>query len=437
VKEGPARRRQQLYLSEQTDGSEPNKLVLVTADVARPRAASAEASASWGEQARSPHLSAPLKTLVHPGEVNKVVDVPGAAARPALVATHSDAKEVFVWDFDAQPDRAVDLAAGSEEGKRASAADAVLVGHTADAEFALAASSAAPLVASGGKDTRVLVWHLGDGASGAASGAGAELRPRATFEGHTQTVEDVAFRGGSDAELCSVADDCALLFWDARAAGGGPSARVDAAHGERDVHCVDWSALRPELVVTGAQDGGVRVWDRRALGAPLLALNHHVDAAMNVEWSPHRAGLFASGADDGLVCVWDLDACGDAGGSAAPRATAPAPPQLLFQHAGHQSPVVDFCWDPADPWALMSASVDRAAGGGGTLQLWRISDMVYRSEEEVIREMEPFREFIATGDEATLPPGAAPRAGSAAGEAAPAGAAAEGGAEPVAMEVGA
>jgi histone-binding protein RBBP4 len=406
VHESSSRRKQRLYLSEQTDGSEPNKLVLCTADVARPRVSSAEAVSTWGEQARSPHISGPLKTIVHPGEVNKLLDLP---LHPSMVATHSDSPDVYVWNFDTQRDRAADLAGGAPAGRLASVADAVLKGHALNAEFALGASTCEPVVASGGKDAKVLLWSLADAESALAGGptpkASVELAPRAELVGHSKTVEDVAFMPGSATQLASVADDFSLLFWDARS-GAAPVARVARAHGERDVHCCDWSALRPTLVVTGAQDGGVRVWDKRNLGGALLVLNHHTDAAMNVEWSPHRPGLFASGADDGLVCVWDLDArAPDADGAgAAKRAKTAAPHQLLFQHAGHQSPVVDFCWDPADPWALMSASVDVDAGGGGTLQLWRVSDLVYRSDEEVLAELDTYKDFIVTGDESKLPP---------------------------------
>ena len=90
------------------DGSEPNKLVVVTADIALPRVASAEAISTWSEQSPSPWVSAPVKTLVHPGEVNKMLDLPH---HPSMLVTHSDSPHVFVWDLDVQPDRAGDLGA--------------------------------------------------------------------------------------------------------------------------------------------------------------------------------------------------------------------------------------------------------------------------------------------------------------------------------------
>ena len=62
--------------------------------------------------------------------------------------------------------------------------------------------------------------------------------------------------------------------------------------------------------------------------------------------------------------------------------------------------VVDFHWNPAEPFTLMSVADDSALDkGGGTLQLWRISDLITRPEEEVLTELEPHRR-------ASLPQGA-------------------------------
>lgn len=69
-------------------------------------------------------------------------------------------------------------------------------------------------------------------------------------QGHSDTVEDVVFQPGSSTELASVANDSSLLFWDTRS-GIAPVLRMAEAHGESDLHVVDWSALRPELVATG------------------------------------------------------------------------------------------------------------------------------------------------------------------------------------------
>ncbi|KAJ8426224.1 hypothetical protein Cgig2_003849 [Carnegiea gigantea] len=74
-----------------------------------------------------------------------------------------------------------------------------------------------------------------------------------------------------------------------------------------------------------------------------------------------------------------------------------APPGLFFQHAGHRDKVVDFHWNAYDPWTIVSVSDDcDSSGGGGTLQIWRMSDLIYRPEEEVLAELEQFKSHVAT-----------------------------------------
>lgn len=64
--------------------------------------------------------------------------------------------------------------------------------------------------------------------------------------------------------------------------------------------------------------------------------------------------------------------------------------------------MVDFQWNPSDPWTFFSVADEAGEGGGGTLQLWRVSDMVHRPEDEVLAELEQYREYIITGNEAAL-----------------------------------
>lgn len=239
---GGGRSRQRLYLSEQTVGSTPNTLIAAHVDVALPRCTSAEAVARAWSDGSSSGAFRKGKTVFHPGEVNKIREVNGVA--PAeLVVTHSDCPEVFVWNLGAQPDRSGD------GNKEPSVPNCLLVGHTDNAEFALATAVASPAVASGGKDKTVCLWHLRDtdssllvhpsGADAAAAagtpagrtslnsgglgGLGTlpppapKLNHRMRFTGHSDTVEDISFHPTSDEQLCSVGDDSTLCFWDARA----------------------------------------------------------------------------------------------------------------------------------------------------------------------------------------------------------------------------
>ena len=67
--------KQRLYYSEQTDGSSPNTLIVANADVIKPRVASADNVARrWSETGKSPYVRK-VKTIFHPGEVNKIRDI--------------------------------------------------------------------------------------------------------------------------------------------------------------------------------------------------------------------------------------------------------------------------------------------------------------------------------------------------------------------------
>ncbi|KAK1265218.1 WD-40 repeat-containing protein MSI4 [Acorus gramineus] len=323
--------RQRLYLSEQTDGTVPNTLVIANCEIVKPRVAAAE------------HIS----------QVNRIRELP---QNSKIVATHTDSPDVLIWDVEAQPNRHAVL------GATDSRPDLILTGHQENAEFALAMCPTEPYVLSGGKDKSVVLWSIQDHITsstdpskspGASSGSssvkqspkggndkvsdGPAVGPRGVFQGHEDTVEDVQFCPSSPQEFCSVGDDSCLILWDAR-----------------------------------------------------------VGSSPITKWSPDKASVFGSAAEDGFLNVWDHEKVGkkkDRIGNRMPN----SPPGLFFQHAGHRDKVVDFHWNASDPWTIVSVSDDcERTGGGGTLQIWRMSDLIYRPEEEVLEELEKFKSHIQT-----------------------------------------
>ena len=412
--------KQRVYVSEQTDGTAPNTLQIVDFHIVQKRVASTD-QMIFDEEARS-KFQKKHKTIVHPGEVNKIREFEKS---PNLIVTHSDAPELFVWDVDKQPGykqppRGGNSAAGAGGGDGAGPSDApksrpdlVLVGHEENAEFALAVHRDSFHVASGGKDTAVLLWDVADhdggsiwnragskprgGESGSAgAGVGARsgdfegaptLAPKMRFAWHKDTVEDVSFHPADDLQLCSVGDDGALVFWDGRRNGTNPAHSVSKAHDD-DVHCVDWSVLDEHLVVTGSADHTVKLWDRRKLARAnggdccVHTFNLHTDAITTVQWCPDQRGVFASGGEDGLLNVWDVNKIG---ATQTPEREKAGKPEIIFQHAGHRSQIADFHWNPFDPWTMISAST---GDGGNSLQIWRMNDLIYRPEEEALAELE-------------------------------------------------
>ncbi|URD98274.1 Histone-binding protein RBBP4 or subunit C of CAF1 complex [Musa troglodytarum] len=408
--------RQRLYLSEQatvmlqTDGSVPNTLVIANCEVVKPRVAAAEHISQFNEEARSPFVKK-YKTIIHPGEVNRIRELP---QNSKIVATHTDSPDVLIWDVEAQPNRHPMLGAAE------SRPDLILTGHQQNAEFALAMCPTEPFVLSGGKDKSVVLWSIHDHISSVAEStskspasasnssgkqsikAGNEkssdsttVGPRGVYQGHEDTVEDVQFCPSSAQEFCSVGDDSCLILWDARV-GTSPVVKVEKAH-NADLHCVDWNPHDQNLILTGSADNSVRMFDRRNLtsggvGSPIYKFEGHKAAVLC--WSPDRASVFGSAAEDGFLNIWDHERVGKKKERAGTK-TPNSPPGLFFQHAGHRDKVVDFHWNASDPWTIVSVSDDcGSTGGGGTLQIWRMSDLIYRPEEEVLAELEKFKAHL-------------------------------------------
>ncbi|CAN4084801.1 unnamed protein product [Withania somnifera] len=362
VEQGSLKNRQRLYLSEQTDKSVPNTLIIANCDVVKPRVAAENHITNFNEEACSPFVKK-HKTIIHPGEVNRIRELP---QYKNIVATHTDGPDVLIWDNEAQPNKHAVYGAAS------SRPDLVLSGHQDNAEFALALCPMEPFVLSGGKDKTVVLWsiqdHISTLAADAPKSAGSggsiiksadnpSIGPRGIFQGHEDTVEDVQFCPSSSQEFCSVGDDSCLILWDARV-GKIPVVKVENAH-DADLHCVDWNPHNDNLIITGFS-------------------------------------VFGSSAEGGLLNIWDYDKVGETKDTEAESDEDDSPPGLIFQHAGHRDKIVDFHWNASDPWTIVSVSDDlETSGGGGTLQIWRMIDMLYRPEEEVLIEMQQFKNHVS------------------------------------------
>lgn len=416
VEHATYKNRQRLYLSEQTDGTVPNTLVIANCDVVKPRVAAAEHISQFNEEARSPFVKK-YKTIIHPGEVNRIRELP---QNSNILGTHTDSPDVLIWDVEAQPNRHAVL------GAAPSHPDLVLTGHEENAEYALSLCPIEPLVLSGGRDKSVVLWNIQDhistlgvasdaksleASSGSSGGKQAAksgnnkvldsptVGPRGIYQGHEDTIEDVQFCPSSATEFCSVGDDSCLILWDARV-GTYPAIKVEKAH-NADLHCVDWNPHDVNFILTGSADNSVRMFDRRNLssggsGSPVYKFEGHSAAVLCVQWSPDKASVFGSAAEDGFLNVWDYEKVGKKKERSGTRATN-SPPGLFFQHSGHRDKVVDFHWNSSDPWTIVSVSDDcQSTGGGGTLQIWRMSDLIYRPEEEVLEELEKFKSHILT-----------------------------------------
>ncbi|KDD73062.1 hypothetical protein H632_c2577p0, partial [Helicosporidium sp. ATCC 50920] len=252
-----------VLLSERTGSAARDRIIAVDLPVPPPRSC---AASTWALRPPPPGLALPdppVLSLAHPGEVTKLRELP---SHPHLAVTHSDSPQLYLWDV---------YGGGSGEGVQPLA---VLGGHADKAEYALACSQIHPLVASGGRDAAVLLWDVEVAAGRAAVRGEASPAPKTSLltgsqapalpkgrlphpssptqrlAAHTATVEGLAFCPRTRSLLASVGDDARLCLWDLRS-GTRPVQALERAHGRgEDVHCVDWNALDPFLLASGAAD---------------------------------------------------------------------------------------------------------------------------------------------------------------------------------------
>ena len=108
------------------------------------------------------------------------------------------------------------------------------MGHTDIAPYALDWAKTQNRIASGGKDSKVLIWDIEDYQSSVPSNlllfnkrelnaihntekyTNIKLYPKREFKGHTACIEDVSFHPKDREVLMSAGDDKKLICWDTR-----------------------------------------------------------------------------------------------------------------------------------------------------------------------------------------------------------------------------
>ncbi|XP_061100016.1 peroxisomal biogenesis factor 7 [Conger conger] len=111
---------------------------------------------------------------------------------------------------------------------------------------------------------------------------------------------------------------------------------------------VTWSETNEHILVTGAGDGSLQIWDTANPQGPLQVLKEHTQEVYSVDWSQTRVeNLVLSGSWDRTVKVWDLER-----------------PQSLCTLQGHEGVIYSTVWSPHVPGCFASAS------GDGTLRVW-------------------------------------------------------------------
>lgn len=187
------------------------------------------------------------------------------------------------------------------------------------------------------------------------------------FESHTSSVEDLQWSPSEPTVFASCSADRSIRIWDVRVKSRRSALAVDGAH-DQDVNVISWNKGTQYLLLSGGDEGALKVWDMRNLKnnattkpSPVVHFNWHRGPVYSVEWNPEEDSIFAAAGADDQVTLWDLavERDDDEDPSQIPRRHdgEPIPSQLLFCHQG-AAEVKEVHWHPQIPGMIGSTSAD-------------------------------------------------------------------------------
>lgn len=123
-----------------------------------------------------------------------------------------------------------------------------------------------------------------------------------TLTGHESVVYEARWHPRQPGLIASVSADCSLRLFDLKQ----PIPIVQPLAHPAEILGVDWSKYDDSLLITGACDNTVRLWDIRMLNQTVAILRGHEAAVRRVKFDPHRRDRFASTGYDGQIKIWNL-----------------------------------------------------------------------------------------------------------------------------------
>jgi WD40 repeat protein len=119
----------------------------------------------------------------------------------------------------------------------------------------------------------------------------------------------------------------------------------------RAVNTISFSQLDAHSLLSGSQDGAMKLWDlRSANGKPVLTIQSNTDAIRSIQFSPHHNRKFAAISDSGVILKWDLR----------------LPAQFEKKFNAHTGPGLCLDWHPEFDYIV-------SAGRDKQVQVWNMN----------------------------------------------------------------
>lgn len=201
-------------------------------------------------------------------------------------------------------------------------------------------------LATGSCNKNVHIWQPKEGGTWHV-----DQRP---YNAHTDSVEDIQWSPNERNVFASCSVDKTIRIWDANVAGAKANMlTVKDAH-DMDVNVISWNRNDP-FIVSGGDDGVVKVWDLRQIknNTPVATFKHHTAPITSVEWHPTDSSVFTASGSDNQISIWDLAVERDT--ENVDPSLKDIPPQLLFIHMG-QTDIKEVHWHKQMPGVIISTA---------------------------------------------------------------------------------
>ncbi|KJE91137.1 WD repeat domain-containing protein [Capsaspora owczarzaki ATCC 30864] len=149
--------------------------------------------------------------------------------------------------------------------------------------------------------------------------------------------------------MATAATNGAVVLWDITHAVSR-SSRVLTEH-TRTVNRVTFHPSDPHLLLSGSQDGSVKVWDTRNTTKSAITFDGRSESIRDIQFNPFDHNLFATASETGLVQLWDMrkhESC-------------------ERRISSHHGPAFTVDWHPEDRYVLATGGRDK------TIKVWELS----------------------------------------------------------------
>lgn len=121
--------------------------------------------------------------------------------------------------------------------------------------------------------------------------------------GHEDSVEEIIWSPENENLLASCSVDKSIRVWDLRNSTLERCVvHLPDSH-KSDVNVMDWNK---NFLVSGGDDGFVKVWDMKMPKANIAQFDYHKKPITSVEWNPNDDTVIAVGSEDDKLTIWDL-----------------------------------------------------------------------------------------------------------------------------------